>query len=85
MASALSNLAETCRVLGRHDEAEPLFRRAIAIREKANGPDGPELAPPLNNLAELCRELARYEEAEPLYLRALSIREHSHGVEPGWR
>jgi tetratricopeptide (TPR) repeat protein len=63
--------------MGRHDEAEPLFRRAIAIREKANGPHDPALAAHLNNLAEVCRGLARYDEAEAVYQRAISIRERT--------
>ena len=35
----------------RYAEAEPLFRRALAIREQALGPDHPDTAQSLNNLA----------------------------------
>lgn len=38
---------------GNYAKAEPLFQRSLAIREKALGPDHPDLATPLNNLAEL--------------------------------
>ena len=38
---------------GRYAEAEPLYKRALAIREKALGPDHPDVAPCLNNLARL--------------------------------
>ena len=34
-------------------EAEPLYRRALAIDEKSCGPDHPEVARDLNNLAVL--------------------------------
>ena len=34
-------------------EAEPLYRRALAIRERVFGPDHPEVSTSLNNLANL--------------------------------
>ena len=36
---------------GQYAEAEPLFRRALAIWEKALGPQHPAVAQSLNNLA----------------------------------
>src|SRR5271157_893836 len=59
----------------RYAEAEPLLRRALAIREVALGLDHPDTAASLNNLAELLRARGRYEEAKPLYCRALAIHE----------
>ena len=38
---------------GEYDEAKPLYERAIAIDEKALGPDHPGVATDLNNLAGL--------------------------------
>ena len=43
-----------------HAEAEPLYKRALSIREKALGLDHASLGTPLNNLAELYREQGRY-------------------------
>ena len=63
----------------RYAEAEPLFRRALAIREAALGPDHPDTATSLNNLAVLLRAQGRYAEAEPLLRRALAIREAALG------
>ena len=60
---------------GRYAEAEPLYKRALAIPEKALGPDHPSVGTSLNNLAGLYRAQGRYAEAEPLYKRALAIRE----------
>jgi tetratricopeptide (TPR) repeat protein len=60
-------------------EAEPLFRRALAIREKSYGPDHPAVAVPLNNLAMLLKNTNRLAEAEPLFRRALAINEKSFG------
>ena len=42
VATALNNLAVLLRATNRLDEAEPLFRRALAIDERAYGPDHPE-------------------------------------------
>ncbi len=38
---------------GRYAEAEPLYKRSLAIREKALGPDHPAVGTSLNNLAAL--------------------------------
>jgi tetratricopeptide (TPR) repeat protein len=59
--------------------AEPLYRRAVAIGERAFGPDHPDTATHLNNLALLLDDQGRYTEAEPLYCRALTIREQVLG------
>jgi Tfp pilus assembly protein PilF len=63
----------------RYGEAEPLHRRALAILEKALGPDHPDTAIGLNNLALLYDNQGRYDEAEPLYQRALAIDERASG------
>ena len=63
--------------LARYTEAEPLFRRALAIREKSLGPDHPDVANSLNGLAALLNDTDRRAEAEPLFRRALAIWEKS--------
>ena len=63
----------------RYTEAEPLLRRALAIREKRLGPDHPDTAQSLNDLAVLLRFQGRYREAEPLLRRALAIHEKAVG------
>ena len=60
---------------GKYSEAEPLCQRALAIDEKALGPNHPNVATNLNNLAELYRAQGKYSEAESLYQRALAIDE----------
>jgi tetratricopeptide (TPR) repeat protein len=62
-------------------QAEPLFRRALAIEEKRYGTEHRNVATNLNNLAELLRETNRLADAEPLYRRALAIDEASYGPE----
>ncbi len=54
---------------------------ALAIREKALGPEHPAVAFSLNNLAGLYVNQGKYVEAEPLYQRALGIVEKALGPE----
>ena len=56
-------------------DSEPLFRRALAIYEKAGGPEHPAVATVLNNLGQVAKVQDRYAEAEPLIKRSLAIRE----------
>src|SRR5438132_10942385 len=56
--------------------ARPLYERALAISEKAQGPDGRFLtAAVLTNLSELYRAEAKYDQALSLSQRALSLLE----------
>ena len=41
---SLNNLAGSIRNQGRYADAEPLYKRSLAIREKALGPDHPDVA-----------------------------------------
>jgi tetratricopeptide (TPR) repeat protein len=78
-ARLMNQLGVLFKTQARYTEAEPLFRRALAILEKSSRPDHPNAATGLNNLAELLRETNRHAEAEPLYRRALAIDEKSFG------
>ena len=71
----LNNLAALYCTQGQYAQAEPLYKRALAIWEKALGPDHPDVATSLNNLAELYGTQGQYAQAEPLYKRALAIDE----------
>jgi tetratricopeptide (TPR) repeat protein len=66
---------------GRYTNTEPLYQRALAIREKALGLEHPAVAESLNNLAELYAAQGQYAQAEPLCRRALAIREKALGPE----
>jgi len=80
-AGALNNLGQVYADMGRDAEAEPIYKRALAVMEKAAGIDSPDMAPELNNLAALYQRQLRYAEAEPLFKRALALREK--GLPPG--
>src|SRR5258707_3595641 len=54
-------------------EAEPLYRRALAIDERSLGPDHPDVARDLNNLAVLLHDTNRAAKAEPLMSRCVLI------------
>ena len=60
---------------GRYQKAIPFAKRALAIDEKALGPEHPAVANSLNNLALLYDALGDYSKAKPLYKRALAIYE----------
>ncbi len=76
-ATGLNNLANLYQAQGHYAEAEPLYQRALAIREKALGPEHPDVATSLENYAALLRETARADEAERMEARAKAIRAKS--------
>src|SRR5262249_55964936 len=79
VARLLTQAASYLNARARYAEAEPLSRRALAIREHVQGPDHPDTATSLNNLAGLLDDQGKLPEAEPLYRRALAIRERVLG------
>ncbi len=74
---SLSSLAKLYQRQGKYAEAQPLFQRALAIREKALGPEHPNVAFMLESYAELLRETGRTVEAGELEKRAKAIRAQS--------
>jgi CHAT domain-containing protein/tetratricopeptide (TPR) repeat protein len=73
VTTALNNLAELFQAVGAFDQAEPLLRQVLQLREKASDPNRVEVATSLNNLAALYYFTGVYAKAEPLYQRALEI------------
>ena len=53
LALSLNDLAFLYGTQGRYADAEPLYKRSLVIREKALGPEHPDVALSLNNLANL--------------------------------
>ena len=74
VATDLNNLATALGDAGRHDEAKPLYERAIKIAEEAFGEDHPEVSANLNNYAVMLYNMGEYSTAKPLFERALQIR-----------
>jgi tetratricopeptide (TPR) repeat protein len=65
---------------GRYDEAEPLYHRALEVREQVLGKEHPDTLSSINNLAELYKAQGRYEEAEPLLRRVPEANESARTV-----
>ena len=74
-ARLMDTIGDVYRSMALFDRAGPLLRDALAIRERALGPDDPETADSLLHLAFYHHNRAEFDEAEPLYRRALAIRE----------
>ncbi|HEV3165709.1 MAG TPA: tetratricopeptide repeat protein, partial [Isosphaeraceae bacterium] len=75
LAQTLESLAVLERDQGKLPEAEKLFQRTLAIREKLLGPDHPATAYTLEHYADVLRRMNRRPEAEKLEGRAKTIRE----------
>ncbi len=61
----------------KYEEALPLAKQALALREKALGPNHEDLIPLLTNLGELQRARRKPADARPYSERALAIAEKS--------
>jgi hypothetical protein len=59
---SLNNLAVLTQAQGDLARAQPLFERALAIREKVLGPDHPDTARSLDNLAVLLQGTSNNDE-----------------------
>jgi tetratricopeptide (TPR) repeat protein len=66
-------LAQAVHNRGRYSEAEPLFRRVIAVYRDTLGEDHPNTVKACNNLAENLWSQGRYAEAESLRSQAMAI------------
>lgn len=66
----------TSRVQGKYDEAEPLYQRSQAIREKALGREHPDVAESLNNRALLLVQRVSRCELSELAGRVFVMHEH---------
>ncbi|MEK7407165.1 MAG: tetratricopeptide repeat protein [Acidobacteriota bacterium] len=72
--ATLDNLAGVVAAMGRYDEAERLYRRAITFWEQRRATEHLEFARTLNNLAVVCAKQQRYSIAERLYRQSLDLR-----------
>jgi len=66
--------------LERYDESEPIYRRVLAVFERAYGPDHYEVAATLHNLAAVLAACGHCQEAEGHYRRALAAKENLLGA-----
>ncbi len=81
IAISLKNLGAAHSEQCKYADAEPYYKRALAIRESVLDSDHPNVADILNDLATDYRWQGRQDEALPLYERAIRIYEKA-GQEP---
>ena len=83
MAEAARLNAEVLRLYreGKYDEALPLAKRVLEIRERALGADDALVAYALHNLASIYAAKGKDGDAETLFNRALAIMEKRGGAE----
>ena len=79
MAASLNGLAILLRTTGDYAGARRLFERALSIRERALGPNHPDVAETLEGMAILLAGTGDYAGARPLFERTLTIREQNLG------
>src|SRR5262249_40982425 len=80
VGQTLNDLALVYWTQGKYNEAEGLYKRALAILETALGGNHSDVGRTLNNLALVYRVQGKYSEAEGLLKRALVIREKALGA-----
>ena len=73
LLSSLYSLATFYEQQGEVEKAEDQYKRALSIKEKASGPEHPDIAIILNKYANLLRVAHRDEEADNLSKRASEI------------
>jgi tetratricopeptide (TPR) repeat protein len=73
IAFTINSLASLYMNKGRYAKAEPLFQRALAIKEKAMGQELLSVANSLLRLASPYHTRGEYMESEPMFERALRI------------
>ncbi len=69
---------------GKYNEALEQFQRGRETRERALGPEHPDVADSLNNAALVLRHLGHYEKAIENYQRAAAIKEKVFGPNHPW-
>ncbi len=72
-ARAIANLADFYYVQGDGAQADQLYRRSLAMQEKALGTEHVDLVQNLIGLARLSTSQKKYEKASEFYARALAI------------
>jgi len=78
---ALEAMAALYRDGAEYENAEPLYERALRIRETSFGPKSAEMIGGLDNLAYCYFGSRKYDKAEPLYKRLLELWDATAGPE----
>jgi tetratricopeptide (TPR) repeat protein len=79
IAARLEDLGAVYYYLGQYDQAEPIYLRSLAIREKLLGRFHLNVAQSLNYLGVLYTAKGQFKQVEAVYKRSLEIRERVLG------
>jgi tetratricopeptide (TPR) repeat protein len=80
LAYPFNGLANLYREQGLYEQAEPLYQRALSLRQQHLGPQHPDVGETLYDLARFRQMQHRIPEALSLYQQALAVRERSLGL-----
>ncbi len=72
-ATQATQVANDYHAQGKYADAQPLFKKALAIRRQAFGEQRPLTATAYNNLAANLDAQGKYADAQPLFKKALAI------------
>jgi serine/threonine protein kinase len=81
LAALLNTVGRTHVVLGTYEDADPLLRRALALRRTDPGAPARDVGESVMALGVLRFSMGRYAEAEPLFREALAIHRSAYGNE----
>jgi tetratricopeptide (TPR) repeat protein len=81
LGASLTGLGLAYSAQRKFTDAEPVLRRAVAVKEKVLGPDSPDFARALLDLGALYRLKDEHAKAEPPIRRAVAILESALGPE----
>lgn len=79
IAAYLNNIGYLMRIIGRYEDAENYYCKALAIIEKWDGTETPYLYSTLDNLGSMYKDTGRFKEAEPLLIRSITIKRKAYG------
>lgn len=80
-AYSLNNLALVQKALGKYNEAEKAYRKALQIYIAQGKREHPDYTNPLNNLGELYRTMGRLQDAVYAFEEVISIRKKTLGTQ----
>ena len=79
LLTTLENLGLVYEVLGRYQEAEPLYQRVWELRKEISGNNHPSVAGAIEKLAGVYEAQQKYADAEKLYLQSLEVQQNTLG------
>ncbi len=74
-SSLFSKVGTSCRILGRYQEAEQMYRQAFELEEKILGREHPDTLASISNLATILQYQGKYKEAEQMHQEVFELRE----------